>query len=355
MKIFVSTGEVSGDLHLSYIVKNILEMDNTVKFYGVAGEHSKKEGVEVIQDIKDLAVIGFVEALKKYRFLKKKAAEYLEFIKENKIDKVILVDYGGFNLEFLKLLKREVPSVEVYFYIPPKLWVWGEKRIKTLRLADHIMVIFPWEVDFYKKHGINAIYYGNPFSEKYSVVENRGDKILLLPGSRKGEIKSLMPVLLDVVKKREDKKFILKLHNKKSLEWIEDNLLAYKNLEIETSKSLEEVVSECEMAIAASGTVTLELSLLGIPAIVIYKTNPINAFIGRKILKLKFVSLPNLTLNKEVYPELLQERCNSEEIIFNMNLLKSKEEKIAKEIREIREKLSGKEIAKNYGKYILRG
>lgn len=355
MKIFVSTGEVSGDLHLSYLVKNILKIDSTVKFYGVAGEYSENEGVEIVQDIRDLAVMGFVEALKKYRFLKKKATEYLDFIKKSKMDKVILVDYGGFNLEFLKLLKKEIPQVEVYYYIPPKLWIWGEKRIKKLKLADHIMVIFPWEVDFYKKYDVDAVYYGNPFTEKYLIVEDREDKILLLPGSRKGEIKTLMPILLEVVEKQQDKKFILKLHNKKSLEWISENLLKYKNLEIETEKKLQDIVKDCDIAIAASGTVTLELSLMGVPTIVIYKTNLINAFIAKKILKLKFVSLPNLTLNREVYPELLQEKCNSNDIIFNLNLLKSKKEKLDEEIKKIREKLSGKDIVKNYAKYILRG
>ena len=355
MKIFVSTGEVSGDLHLSYLVKNILELDNSVKFYGVAGDKSRKVGVEVIQDIKELAVMGFVEGIKKYSFLKKKALEYLEFIKENKIDKVILVDYGGFNLAFLKLLKKEVPQVKVYFYIPPKLWVWGEKRIKTLKLADHILVIFPWEVEFYKSRGIEAVYYGNPFSEKYSLIENRGNKILLLPGSRKQEIKSLMPIILEVVKIKPEMTFILKLHSSKALEWIESDLLKYPNLLIETNKSLEETVKECEMAIATSGTVTLELALMGIPAIVIYKTSAINAFIAKHILKLGLVSLPNLTLNKEVYPELLQERCNAKDILFYMNVIKSKEEKINKDIKEIRERLSGEDVIKNYGKYILRG
>ncbi len=355
MKIFVSTGEVSGDLHLSYLVKNMSKIDNSVEFYGVAGDHSREAGVNVIQDIKELAVMGFVEGLKKYSFLKKKAVEYLEFIKKNQIKKVILVDYGGFNLAFLKLLKKEVPNVEVYFYIPPKLWVWGEKRIKTLKLADHILVIFPWEVDFYKKHGVDAVYYGNPFSEKYSLIEERGDKILLLPGSRKQEIKSLLPVMLEVVKSKPEKTFILKLHSEKSFEWIEEDLLKYPNLLIETNKKLEDAVKESEVAIAASGTVTLELSLMGIPTIVLYKTSAINAFIARHILKLGLVSLPNLTLNKEVYPELLQERCTSKEIIFYLNLIKSKEDKINREIKEIREKLSGKDVVKNYGEYILRG
>ena len=355
MKIFVSAGEVSGDLHLSYLVKNILEIDSNVKFYGVAGDLSRAAGVEIIQDIKELAVMGFVEGLKKYSFLKKKAKEYLNFIKENRIEKVILVDYGGFNLAFLKLLKSEVPEVEVYFYIPPKLWVWGEKRINTLKLADHILVIFPWEVEFYKKHGIQAVYYGNPFSEKYSLIENRGEKILLLPGSRKQEIKSLMSVMLEVVKARPDKIFVLKLHSAKSFEWVENDLFKYQNLVIETNKTLEEIVKECEIAIAASGTVTLELALMGIPAIVLYKTSSINAFIARHILKIGFVSLPNLTLNKEVYPELLQEKCTSKDVLFYLNILKSKEDKINKDIKEIREKLSGENVVKNYGKYILKG
>ena len=355
MKIFVSAGEVSGDLHLSYLVKNILKIDSSVKFYGAAGDHSREAGVEIIQDIRELAVMGFVEGLKKYGFLKKKAAEYLEFIKKNKIDKVILVDYGGFNLAFLKLLKKEQPEVEVYYYIPPKLWVWGEKRIDTLKLADHILVIFPWEVDFYKKHGVNAVYYGNPFSEKYSLIEKRGDRILLLPGSRKQEIQSLMPIMLQVVKERPDKTFVLKLHSAKPFEWIENDLLKYPNLVIETNKTLEEAVKECEVAVAASGTVTLELALMGIPAVVLYKTSAINAFIARHILKLGLVSLPNLTLNKEVFPELLQEKCTGKEVLFHLNLLKSKEDKINKEIREIREKLSGKDVVKNYGEYILRG
>lgn len=355
MKIFVSAGEVSGDLHLSYLVKNILNEDSSVKFYGVAGDHSREAGVEIIQDIKDLAVMGFVEGLKKYSFLKKKANEYLDFIKKNNIEKVILVDYGGFNLAFLKLLKKEIPDIEVYYYIPPKLWVWGEKRIDTLKLADHILVIFPWEVEFYKKHGVNAVYFGNPFSDKYSLIENRGDRILLLPGSRKQEITSLMPVMLEVVKKMPHKTFVLKLHSAKPFEWIEEKLLSYENLVIETNKTLPEAVSECEMAIAASGTVTLELALMGIPTIVLYKTSFINAFIARHILNVGLVSLPNLTLNREVFPELLQERCTEDMIIKNINLLKEKEEKVKEEIKEIRDKLSGKDVVKNYSKYILKG
>ena len=174
MKFFVSTGEVSGDLHLSYLVEAIKKKYRDVEFYGVAGRHSRDVGVEVIQDIDELAIMGFTEVLQKYSFLKRKANEYIDFIKKENIKKVILVDYGGFNLKFLELLKQEIEDIEVYYYIPPKLWIWGEKRIKKLVKADHIMVIFPWEVDFYKKHGVDAIYYGNTFVDKY-IVEKRSE------------------------------------------------------------------------------------------------------------------------------------------------------------------------------------
>ncbi|MGL5123907.1 MAG: lipid-A-disaccharide synthase [Fusobacteriaceae bacterium] len=355
MKFFVSTGEVSGDLHLSYLVKNILQEDSSAKFYGVAGKHCKNEGVKIIQDINELSIMGFVEVLKKYNFLKKKARDYVDFIKKEQITKVILVDYGGFNLRFLELLKKEAPNVIVYYYIPPKLWIWGEKRIEKLKLANHIIVIFPWEVEFYKKHGVEAIYFGNPFSEKYSLIERTGSSILLLPGSRKQEIETIFPIMLEVVKKMPNKNFILKLSNRDHLVWTSKEISEYKNLKIEILKSLKENVENSEIAIATSGTVTLELALIGIPTIVVYKTGWLNGIIAKHILKVGYVSLPNLTLNREVFPELLQYQCNSENIIKNIHKILNNKKETEKNIEEVRATLSGKEIIKSYSKYILKG
>lgn len=354
MKIFVSTGEVSGDLHLSYLVEKAKEMDNGVEFFGVAGKYSEKAGVKIVQNIDDLAVMGFVEALKKYSYLKSKAKEYLDFIEKEKIEKVILVDYGGFNIKFLELLKEKMPSVEVYYYIPPKVWIWGEKRVEKIRKADHIMVIFPWEVDFYKKHNIEVKYFGNPFSERYEKIERKGDDILLLPGSRKQEICSLIPEMLKLVERNKEKNFILKLSSKEHLKWININLDEYKNLKVEFI-SLKESAKNIKIAIAASGTVTLELALLGVPTIVVYKTTIINYFIAKYILKVGFVSLPNLTLNEEVFPELLQQRCNVIEIEKALENMLKNLSKIEKKIDEIRAKLSGHNITKQYAKLLLKG
>lgn len=355
MKIFVSTGEVSGDLHLSYLVKEARNLDKNVEFVGVAGRHSKAEGVEIIQDINELAIMGFTEVLKKYKFLKEKAKEYIEYIKKENIKKVIMVDYGGFNLKFLELLKKEIVDIEVFYYIPPKLWIWGENRIEKLRLADHIMVIFPWEVNFYKKHDVDVLYYGNPFTERYKFLERDGDKILLLPGSRKQEIKSLIPELLKIVKNNIDKKFLLKLSSKEHLIWIKEDLVQYKNLEVKYEIPLEEAVKKSKIAIAASGTVTLELALLGIPTIVIYKTSVINYFIAKYILNVGFVSLPNLTLNEEVFPELLQDKCNAKEIQKNIENLLENLGATQEKLQEIRDKLSGENITKKYAEFLLKG
>lgn len=236
MKFFVSTGEASGDLHLSYLVKSVKARYKDVDFVGVAGEKSQKEGVEILQDINELAIMGFTEVLKKYKFLKQKAYEYLQYIKDNQIKNVILVDYGGFNVKFLELLKNEIKDIKIFYYIPPKVWIWGEKRVEKLRLADYIMVIFPWEVDFYKKHNINAIYFGNPFTDFYKKVERTGNKILLLPGSRRQEIKAMLPVFEEIVNDLKEDKFILKLNSTQDLKYTE-NFKKYDNVEIIIDKN----------------------------------------------------------------------------------------------------------------------
>lgn len=355
MKYFVSTGEISGDLHLSYLVNAMNKIDDNASFFGVAGKHSKEAGVTIIQDIGELAIMGFWEALKKYKFLKNKVYEYIEFIKKEEIKKVILVDYGGFNLKFMELLQKHVEGIEIYYYIPPKVWVWGEKRVEKLRHVDHIVVIFPWEVDFYKKHGIDVIYYGNPFLDIYKRIDQRGEKILLLPGSRKKEVQNLLPIMLDVVEKSMNEKFILKLAKREHLEWVDLDISKYKNLEVIDNLSLGDVVKCSKYAIAASGTVILELALLGLPGVVIYKIDRLSGFIGKYILKLKYVSLPNLALDREVYRELLQGDCNRDSILGAMQNIEENKEYFEEQIGKIIEKLGGNNIIEKYAKFFLRG
>lgn len=353
MRFFVSTGEASGDLHLSYLVKSIRERYKNITFVGMAGEKSKKEGVEILQDIRELSIMGFIEVFKKYKFLKQKAYDYLEYIKDKQIKNVILVDYGGFNLKFLELLKNEIKDIKIFYYIPPKIWIWGEKRVNKLRLADYIMVIFPWEVDFYRKHNINAIYFGNPFTDFYEKIERSGNKILLLPGSRKQEIKVMLPVFEKIICNLKNDNFILKLNSNKDLKYIE-NLKRYNNLKIIIDEKLKDIVPDCKLSLATSGTVTLELALLGLPSIVVYKTTFLNYLIGKYILKVGYISLPNLILNDEIFPELIQKDCEAKNIEKYMKKVLENLPEIENKIENMRKKIERKTVVKNYADFLIK-
>lgn len=350
MRYFVSAGEPSGDMHLAFLVKNIKLINKNAEFFGAAGSRSEKEGVKVLQDIKELAIMGFKEVFGKYFFLRKKANDYLDFIVKNDIKNVIMVDYGGFNLAFAKLLKKNVSNIKIFYYIPPKLWVWGEWRIKKLALSDHILVIFPWEVDFYKKYNIKAVYFGNPLADMRNKRKKSGDKILLLPGSRKQEIVSLFSEMNNVAENMKNRKFILRLASRDDLKFI--NHVA-ENIEIDFESSLEEISEKCSCAVAASGTVTLELALIGIPSVVIYKTSKINEFIAKNIINVKYVSLPNLVENREIYRELLQNEMNKDNIILEINKIENNYNEKLNELEGIREKLGEKNVIEKYSSYIL--
>ena len=207
---------MSGDLHLSYIIEEIRKKDPNISFYGVIGDKSINAGANKITHIKDNDIMGFIEALKKYGYFKQKAEEYLKYIKDNNIETVIFVDFGGFNLRFFKLLKKNIPSIKTIYYIPPKIWAWGKNRIKTIKEFDDVIVIFPFEKEYFhkieKKSGLYVKYFGNPLVDKYEFSEKLGHKIMLLPGSRKQEIKKYIPIVIELVKSREMKneKFIMK-------------------------------------------------------------------------------------------------------------------------------------------------
>ena len=364
-KVFVSSGEMSGDLHLSYIIEEIRKKDPNISFYGVIGDKSINAGANKITHIKDNDIMGFIEALKKYGYFKQKAEEYLKYIKDNNIETVIFVDFGGFNLRFFKLLKKNIPSIKTIYYIPPKIWAWGKNRIKTIKEFDDVIVIFPFEKEYFhkieKKSGLYVKYFGNPLVDKYEFSEKLGHKIMLLPGSRKQEIEKYIPIVIELVKSREMKneKFIMKFPDKSHLEYAENISKKYNidlneidNLEI-TLDTIQNLRNDCKYAIATSGTVTFELSLTGLPVITVYKASAINAFIARKIVKVKFVTLTNLNADKEIFPELLQEDFNSKNLMKQCEIIENKKEDIVSELKKEREKLGEKGVLSKIADYMI--
>jgi len=367
-KVFVSCGEMSGDLHLSYIIEEIRKKDPNISFYGVVGDKSIAVGANKITHIKNNDIMGFVETLKKYKYFKQKALEYMEYIKNNNIDTVIFVDFGGFNLRFFKLLKKNIPSIKTIYYIPPKIWAWGKKRIEKLKKFDDVIVIFPFEKAYYddtlkkdKSKGLKVEYFGNPFVDKYEFSDKLGEKILLLPGSRRQEIEKFLPVVMELVRneKVKNEKFLMKLASKDHIKYIHDFEKKYKidvhkipNLEI-TFDEIKNIRKDCKYAIATSGTVTFEISLMGLPVIVVYKTSKINAFIARKIVKIKYITLTNLNANKEIFKELLQEDLSVEKLLEEMKIMEKNKENVVSELKKEREKLGNFGVLEKIADYLL--
>lgn len=372
-KIFISCGEMSGDLHASYIVEEMRKKDENVEFFGVVGDKSIEAGVKTVNHIKNNDVMGFVEALKKYGYFNEKAHEYLEFIKKNGIETVIFVDFGGFNLKFFELLKKkilekELQNLRMIYYIPPKVWAWGKKRIEKLKKFDDVIVIFPFEKEYYdntlkkkESKGLKVEYFGNPFVDKYEFSDKLGEKILLLPGSRRQEIEKFLPVVMELIRneKVKNEKFLMKLASKDHIKYIHDFEKKYKidvhkipNLEI-TFDEIKNIRKDCKYAIATSGTVTFEISLMGLPVIVVYKTSKINAFIARKIVKIKYITLTNLNANKEIFKELLQEDFSVEKLLEEMKIMEKNKENVVSELKKEREKLGNFGVLEKIADYLL--
>lgn len=378
--VFISCGEMSGDMHASYLVEALKKEKKNLTFYGVVGDKSIKSGVIPLNHINKNDIMGFTEVLKKYKYFKKKAYEYMEFIKKNNIDTVIFVDFGGFNLKFFKLLKKNKINAKMIYYIPPKIWAWGKNRIYQLKNFDEVIVIFPFEQDYFdkmkSKTGFTSKYFGNPLVDKYSIrnslkkeseltVEKYtkyNQKILLLPGSRKQEIDKFIPVLFELLNsnKMQNEKFVLKLADKKHIDYInklenEYNvyLNKFNNIEI-TYDSIDKYKNVCKYAIATSGTVTFELALMGIPTIVVYKTSFINSFIAKKIIKIKYITLTNINAQEMIFPELLQENFNVDNIVNKCSFLEKNLSLIEKKLERERVKLGENGVLSNIAKFLVK-
>ncbi len=351
-KVFVSCGEMSGDLHLSYIIDAIKSKSNNIEFHGVVGDKSISAGAVQLNHINDNDVMGFYEALKKINYFKKKINEYINYIIANNIKTVIFVDYGGFNLQFFKKLKKRIPEIYTIYYIPPKVWAWGKKRINKLKEFDEVIVIFPFEKDFFDKENVEVKYFGNPFVDKYKFSSRLGDKILLLPGSRKQEIMASLPIFFELIKEIKNEKFILKLASIEHKNYLSEEWLKPDNLEI-SMDSYENIRDQIKYGISTSGTVTFELALMGLPQIVVYKTSRINAFIARKIVKITYISLTNLCANEKIFPELLQENFNKENIITEMGKMEINKENIVLKLEAERIALGTNGVIEDIATYLI--
>ena len=358
MKFYIITGEPSGDLHAANLVEELKKCNNKLEFRAWGGERLLAQGVELAKHIKETAFMGLLDVLKNLGAIKENFNYCKQDILKYKPDALILVDYPGFNLKIAKFAKQQ--GIKVLYYISPKVWAWNKSRVsKIQRYVDELLVIFPFEVDFYQKYGMKVTYVGNPlldeigkgnFSFSYSTEK---PIIALLPGSRKQEITKMLSVMLSLITDFSEYQFVIAGAPSQDFSFYKQ-IIGEREVAFINNKTYD-LLSVSYAALVASGTATLETALFKVPQVVCYKGGYISYQIAKRIITLKFISLVNLILDKEVVKELIQEDFNKQNLkVALTNILElSNRENIFLNYFDLEKQLGGKGASKNVASQIV--
>ena len=321
-KIMISAGEASGDVHAAALTREILKLDPTAQVYGMGGDGLRAAGGEVLFDIKDHGVMGLVEIIRKLPALFRLRSDFAEVMDKRRPDCLVTIDYPGFNMRLAKVARAK--GIPVISFIAPSAWAWRKGRAKNVaKLVNKVAAIFPFEYEVYKEAGADVEFMGHPLVDivqpslpvaeavaKAGKHEGR-PLVLLLPGSRLQEIQRLLPSMLEAAK--------LMVKANPALEFVMPRAGTIPRLMLEeeinragihvsiTEGNNYDVMGVADVALAASGTVTLEAALCRLPSVIVYKTAPLTAFIVRRLLNIADIGLPNIVAGRHILPELLQE------------------------------------------------
>ena len=317
-KILIITGEASGDLHGGNVIIELKKLIPDLEVIGTGGKILESTGAQLFYRVEQMAVIGFWEVLKRYQYLKGLFNDMVRKLDQEKPDAVLLVDYPGINLKFAEEVKKR--GIKVIYYIAPQVWAWKPKRIEKIKkFVDELIVLFPFEVEFFKKHGLQTHCFGHPLLErvrpsetKQATFEKWGlnpDKKLLscLPGSRYNEIKKHLPLLFDTIdqlnQKRDNLQFIFPLASTVNKEMFAPYLENCEAKIFLAENDTYNVVAHSDFALVASGTATLETAILQTPLIIFYKSSLVTYLIGKYLLRIKAIGLPNVVVGEMVVKE----------------------------------------------------
>lgn len=369
LKIYLIAGEASGDLHGANLMKALLEENAKIDFRFWGGDLMQNVAGKPVKHIKELAFMGFVEVLMNLKTILTNIKFCKKDISAYKPDAIVLIDYPGFNLRIAEWAKAQ--NIKVYYYISPQVWAWKQNRVhKIKRFVDEMFVILPFEKDFYEKFDFDVEYVGHPLLdaiEQYKEKEfspkefrakwNLGDKpvIALLPGSRKQEVNVKLPIMLNALKGMDQYEFIIAAAPSLDQSFYAP-LIVDKNIRI-IHDATYDILGISEAALVTSGTATLETALLNIPEVVCYKGSPISYVIAKNLIKIKYISLVNLIMDREVVVELIQNECNATRIREELNLIiegGSKRKSVLENYQELREILGGGGASKKVARSLLK-
>ena len=357
MKYYIIAGEASGDLHGSKLIQEIKKNDPESNFRLWGGDLMSKSGGKVVKNLDELSFMGFYEILINIFTVFKNLSFCKKDIKLFNPDKIIFIDYPGHNLRIAKWAKKQ--GFKTYYYIGPQVWAWKESRVNTLKkYVDELYVILPFEKEFFeKKYKYKVHYFVNPVMNNVdefirtnkSKIQSKKPIISILPGSRKQEVKKILSDILKVIKKFPNYRFIIAGVSHIDKEFYE-KILNGNNTEIIFNKTYK-LLNSSSFSIVASGTATLETALFNVPQIVCYKTNFINYFLAKFIVKIKFISLVNIIMGREVVKELIQNDVNPKKIEMELsNLLNNS--KIKDDYKELRNIIGENNTAKKIVSHI---
>jgi lipid-A-disaccharide synthase len=331
-KVFVIAGELSGDRTAAWYIHQQNMREGLCYWEGVGGDFMRSAGVILFERFERLNIVGVIEVIRHLPRILKFMRYVVEHIVIEKFDEVVLVDFPGFNLKIAGFLKRRIPGVKITYVAPPQLWCWGAWRAKKIKkLCDTVIVLYPFEVAWYKQRGIETIWLGcpsyNALAQYLPQPLTKSQTVALIPGSRIGEIKRFLPLLIKVAralyKKYPQVHFIIPVATSLPQDFMMQQLngpgIKAKKLPISLVVGKDDekytALRSCCLAITKPGTVTLELALLGVPAIVFFKIAWLTYLLGRCVVRVTYMALPNLLLEQEVYPECIQSRCTVEKIV----------------------------------------
>ena len=335
MKYYIIAGEASGDLHGANLMKALKVEDADADFTFWGGDLMTEQAGEPVKHYRDLAFMGFAEVIMNLRTILGNISFCKKNILEAKPDVLILIDYPGFNLRIAEFAKQN--GIKVFYYISPQIWAWKESRIKQIKKnVDKMFVILPFEEDFYKKHNFKVDFVGHPLIDAVNSYNRIDDKIFreefglderpivaILPGSRKQEIRKSLPLMLSVKEYFNDYQFIIAGAPSLGVEYYQQ-FIKDEQVKLISNRTYD-LLQHSEAALVTSGTATLETALFKVPEIVCYKANFISYYIGKKLIRIDYISLVNLIMDSEVVTELIQEEFNTERLTSELKGILSKD------------------------------
>jgi lipid-A-disaccharide synthase len=327
--VVIVAGESSGDAHAARLVTELKKMDDTISFRGMGGDHLRKAGVDIFIDMAKLSVMGFVEVLFKYRAIKKELNRLKKNIHDDPPGLLILVDYQEFNQQ-LAAYARNI-GIKVLFYIGPSVWAWRPKRVyKMARIVDHMAVILPFEKALYEKADVPVTFTGHPLTDEVIADKTRQQArqqlqirdmttVGIFPGSRSSEIKRILPVLLEsagrIRQARPEVQFVLPVANTISDEELAGFQQDLQTLDVTlTKEAFHDVIQACDVILTASGTATLEIGLLEVPMVIVYKVSALTYHIMKNLAITRFIGLVNIVPQKSVVKEFIQHEATASNI-----------------------------------------